>query len=298
MTPKEPLERGKRFEVFVRYSGVPVEFVLPGFGIRTGFMAVDDGVTVAGQPEVAAAWYPVNDHPLDKAAYRFEVTVPRGYEVAANGLLRDVDERGGRSTWEWVAREPMASYLATIDIGFWDVHRWRTDDGLPVYDAVDSQFTTTTDDDPTDDIPPVTVPRPDLRAEIDTSLARQGEVLDVLEGAFGPYPFSTVGSDRRQPGRSLLRARDADAPGVLEVLLARPGAAMSSTATVSSSTSSPTSGSATTSPSPAGRTSGSTRASRPTPSGCGPSTRARGRPRRSSAPPMRRSRPTTRSGRP
>ena len=65
--------------------------------------------------------------------------MPRGYEVAANGFLRDVDERGGRSTWEWVAREPMASYLATIDIGFWDVHRWRTDDGLPVYDAVDSR---------------------------------------------------------------------------------------------------------------------------------------------------------------
>ena len=176
VTPKEPLERGKRFEVFVRYSGVPVEFVLPGFGIRTGFMAVADGVTVAGQPEVAAAWYPVNDHPLDKAAYRFEVTVPRGYEVAANGRLRDVDERGGRSTWEWVAREPMASYLATIDIGFWDVNRWRTDDGLPVYDAVDSALTG------------------DLRAAIDSSLARQGEVLDVLEGAFGPYPFSTVGA--------------------------------------------------------------------------------------------------------
>ena len=69
MTPKAPLERGKRFEVFVRYSGVPVEFVFPGFGIRTGFMADPDGATVAGQPEVAAGWYPVNDHPLDKAAY-------------------------------------------------------------------------------------------------------------------------------------------------------------------------------------------------------------------------------------
>ena len=101
--------------MIVRYGGVPVEFVLPGIDIRTGFMATPDGVTVAGQPEVAAAWYPVNDHPLDKASYSFEVTVPGGYEVVANGVLRDVDRRRGSATWEWVAGEPMASYLATIE---------------------------------------------------------------------------------------------------------------------------------------------------------------------------------------
>ena len=162
--------------MIVRYGGVPVEFVLPGFGIRTGFMATPDGVTVAGQPEVAAAWYPVNDHPLDKASYSFEVTVPSGYEVVANGVLRDVDRHKGSVTWEWVASEPMASYLATIDVGFWDVHVWETASGLPVYDAVDSAITG------------------ELRAVIDASLARQGEILDVLSDAFGPYPFSTVGA--------------------------------------------------------------------------------------------------------
>jgi hypothetical protein len=35
----------------------------------------------------------------------------------------------------------MASYLATIDIGHWDVHKWRTETKLPVYDAVDSAIT-------------------------------------------------------------------------------------------------------------------------------------------------------------
>ena len=70
----------------------------------------------------------------------------------------------------------MASYLATIDIGYWDVHRWRTDSGIPVYDAVDSAITG------------------GLREEIDSSLARQGEILDLLSDAFGPYPFSTVGA--------------------------------------------------------------------------------------------------------
>jgi aminopeptidase N len=176
VTPKDSLERGRRFEVVVRYRGEPTEFVIPGFGIRTGFMDTPDGATVAGQPEVAAGWFPVNDHPRDKARYEFDVTVPRGYEVVANGFLRDVDNRRKRTTWEWNAREPMASYLSTIDIGFWDVDRWRTDDGLPVYDAVDSAITG------------------GLRDEIDSSLARQGEIIDLLDDSFGPYPFSTIGA--------------------------------------------------------------------------------------------------------
>jgi aminopeptidase N len=126
ITPKRPLQKGRRFDVEVRYGGVPVEFVLPGFGIRTGFMKTPDGATVAGQPEVAASWFPVNDHSLDKASYSFAVTVPDGYEVVANGFLSGRDHRGHRTTWEWEAREPMASYLATIDIGYWDVHQWQT----------------------------------------------------------------------------------------------------------------------------------------------------------------------------
>jgi hypothetical protein len=61
VTPKKPIKRGDRFDVAVVYDGVPHEFVivLPGFELRTGFMATPDGATVAGQPEVAAGWFPV-----------------------------------------------------------------------------------------------------------------------------------------------------------------------------------------------------------------------------------------------
>jgi aminopeptidase N len=176
VTPIHTIANGQRFEVDVRYDGVPVEFTLPGFGIRTGFMTTPDGVTVAGQPEVATAWFPVNDHPVDKASYSFEVTVPDPYEVVANGSLRGRDRAQGWTTFNWEAPEPMISYLATIDIGFWRVNRSRTDTGLPVYDAVDPAITG------------------GLRREIDSSLARQGEVLTLLSDAFGPYPFSTVGA--------------------------------------------------------------------------------------------------------
>lgn len=176
VTPAHPLGRHRGFRVVVEYDGVPTEFTLPGTTLPSGFMATEDGATVAGQPEVATAWFPVNDHPSDKASYVFDVTVPRGTEVVANGHLAGVRSRHGWTRYVWVAPEPMASYLATIDIGEWDVRRWRTDDRLPVYDAVDSAITG------------------GLREEIDSSLARQGEILDVLERSFGRYPFSTVGA--------------------------------------------------------------------------------------------------------
>jgi aminopeptidase N len=175
VTPRRPLRDGQRFTVEVTYGGVPVTFEIPGFGLPAGFMATTDGAIVAGQPESATAWFPVNDHPLDKASYAFDVTVPAGVEVVANGFLRGERTRNGWTTWRWVAREPMASYLATIDIGAWDVTTWRTGDGLPVYDAVDSAITG------------------GLRAEIDSSLSRQDEVIALLSDAFGPYPFRTAG---------------------------------------------------------------------------------------------------------
>jgi aminopeptidase N len=177
VTPEHSLKKGTNFKVEARYDGVPTEFVIPGTTLRTGFMATPEGATVAGQPEVAAGWYPVNDHPLDKASYTFRVTVPQPYEVVANGFLRNRIDQGSNTTWTWRASEPMASYLATIDIAQdWDVDEGQTDSGLPQYDAVDSHITGP------------------IRDEIDRALGLQSEALDMLSDAFGPYPFDTVGA--------------------------------------------------------------------------------------------------------
>ena len=67
-----------------------------------GFFTTADGAIIIGQPHVASSWYPVNDHPLDKASYRFMVTVPRGLEVVANGHLAGLKLPGSKATWTWV----------------------------------------------------------------------------------------------------------------------------------------------------------------------------------------------------
>jgi len=58
--------------------------------------------------------------------------------VAANGLLVSDDDTGhGMRSWTYEARDPMASYLVTADIGHWLVKQGRTPGGIPEYVAVD-----------------------------------------------------------------------------------------------------------------------------------------------------------------
>jgi aminopeptidase N len=177
VTPKKPLRKGRGFALSVRYGGVPVDFRDPIYGTPTGFTPTSDGAIAVGQPESAATWFPVNDHPSDKASYDFAVAAPDGYGVVANGKPRGTRPgQPGWTVWRWQAKAPMASYLATIDIGHWDVHRWKTNDGLPVYDAVDPAITG------------------EWRNQVDSSLSKQGEIIDFLSANIGrPYPFDTVG---------------------------------------------------------------------------------------------------------
>jgi aminopeptidase N len=188
VTPAHGLRKGRRFTVVVRYDGVPVtqQIVLgPGFTIEAGFIHTDDGAIVAGQPEVAASWFPVNDHPIDKASYTFVVTAPADLEVVANGRLLGRKRHGAKRTWLWNAPEPMASYLATVNIGQFDTHRYRTDDGLWMYDALDPDlFTEPATEEPGS---------PSFGDIAAGSFARQGEILDFLEHRFSRYPFSTGG---------------------------------------------------------------------------------------------------------
>lgn len=135
ITPRRGLRKRHSFRVVVVYDGVPQTIGDPQLGV-SGFIHTDDGTLVAGEPDVAATWYPVNDHPLDKAAYTFRITVPAGLEAVANGELKSRRTRHGRTTWVWDAREPMASYLTTATIGEFDLRAYR-EDGIRYWDVID-----------------------------------------------------------------------------------------------------------------------------------------------------------------
>ncbi|GAB3858198.1 hypothetical protein GCM10029963_57500 [Micromonospora andamanensis] len=85
VTPARGLDSGSRFTVEVAYGGVP-EADADGVLGSGGFQHTDDGAIALGQPYSAATWFPVNDHPSDKATYDLEVTVPDGLAALSNGV--------------------------------------------------------------------------------------------------------------------------------------------------------------------------------------------------------------------
>jgi aminopeptidase len=155
---------GTHLELDVRYAGKPRP--MQGDWGDVGWEELDDGSIVAGQPNGAPSWFPCNDRPDDKASYTITVTTDSTYHVVANGVLGDRRHRGGRTTWCFEQAEPMATYLATVQIG-----RYRT-----------SMLSHTK-------VRQVVAAPARLHRDVDIEFARQPEMMALFEDLFGPYPF-------------------------------------------------------------------------------------------------------------
>jgi aminopeptidase N len=170
VTPPTPIGAGQEFEVLVAYAGRVGPLRDPD-GTIEGWVPTRDGAFVAGEPRGSPTWFPCNDHPTDKATYDFRITVPRGREAIANGVLVDRLRQGNRTTFVWTEDEPMATYLATATNGRFRVER-STVGGIPSYVAVDPREA-----------------RDSRRA-----LRKLPEIVQYFGSVFGPYPFSATGA--------------------------------------------------------------------------------------------------------
>ncbi|WP_158854309.1 M1 family metallopeptidase [Saccharothrix deserti] len=150
------------FTVEVRYSGVARPIRTRHWG-ELGWDQLADGALVASQPIGAPSWFPCNDLVRDKATYRISVTAPSPYTVLANGVLVDRRAGGSSTTWVYEQAEPMASYLASVQIGQYE--------RLPLAIGQD-----------------VAAPARLVRAARH-DFARQPQMMRVFEELFGPYPF-------------------------------------------------------------------------------------------------------------
>lgn len=171
ITPRPKLKRGERATVVVAYGGTtgqPRDIE----GALYGWVTMRDGAMVANEPEGSSTWFPVNDHPRDKATYEFDITVPEGKVAVANGKLVRQRTAAGWTTWSWDAPDQMAAYLATASVGDYELSKYRAPNGLPIIDAVDK----------------------DVSAQNRAGLAQQGEMVVYFESLFGRYPFVAFGA--------------------------------------------------------------------------------------------------------
>jgi aminopeptidase N len=170
ITPSAAIAKREAFTVVVEYRGRPRKITDPD-GSSEGWNRTPDGAVAVGEPVGTAAWLPCNNTPADKAAFDIRLTVPAGLRAVSNGRLRGVQLRGPRRRYEWRERQPMATYLALIDIGRGRLVRGEVD-GLPTWTLVD----------------------PAQARQSERVLAKLGEVVRFESKLFGPYPFEALGS--------------------------------------------------------------------------------------------------------
>lgn len=159
------LPTGAAMSVVIRYGGNPKP--LRTLWGEVGFEELTDGVLVAGQPNGAASWFPCNDHPSAKAAFRIQVSTESAYRAIANGKLVGSRARASQTVWTYEQPEPTSTYLVTLQIGVYEQVRLAR---APV---------------------PIRAALPErLKDNFDHDFARQPDMMKLFVELFGPYPLA------------------------------------------------------------------------------------------------------------
>ncbi|MEO7351545.1 MAG: M1 family metallopeptidase, partial [Marmoricola sp.] len=112
------------------------------------------------------SWFPCNDRPSSKTTYRLAITAPTTHLVVSNGTLVSTSRHASSTTWVYDQPEPMAPYLATVQIGRYQLR--ELDAIVPLYAAVPSRL----------------VPK------YDAAFGQQPEMIKAFTRLFGDYPFA------------------------------------------------------------------------------------------------------------
>ena len=157
--------------VTVFYHGAPTDglFLRPDARGRPSAFADD-------WPDRARDWIPSVDDPADKAPVRWEVSVPAGWEVVANGrFMRREPAASGRATWIYDERRPIPTYTMVLGAGRMTISRHRPavlgNDSVPIEvwaEPEDSAFA--------DSVP----------------FRRATEIVETMERLVGPFPFEKL----------------------------------------------------------------------------------------------------------
>lgn len=165
ITLSGPLAAGAALVVEVRYNGTPRP--IRSLWGDVGFEELSNGALVAGQPNGAPSWFPCDDHPSSKASYRIQISTDSPYRAIANGELVSRRARAGHTVWTYEQPEPTSTYLITLQIGMYEMHRLAKGP-VPMHAALPDR----------------------LRADFDHDFGRQPQMMKLFVKLFGPYPLA------------------------------------------------------------------------------------------------------------
>ncbi len=162
------LETNTSFILTVHYEGKPSEIQN---SVSLGWHTVEEGVSALSEPNSAKNWFPCNNHPRDKATYTFHITVPKKYDVAANGIPQKTVYDKQTTSYHFTTREPMASYLTMVAIGHYDLETLKTNNDIPIYNYYYKG----------------------MKEKDKKVFKNQARILAFFSEKFGAYPFASAG---------------------------------------------------------------------------------------------------------
>ncbi len=136
------------------------------------FFVVPSGSATSFQPNFAHRVFPSNDHPSDKATFRFRFDVPAGTTAVANGLPAGRHRRGSRSIWTYVHRQQLATELVQLAVGRFNITSPGRHRGVLLRDVTE----------------------PTVTAFMRPKLALEPRQIAWMEQQVGRYPFDSYGS--------------------------------------------------------------------------------------------------------
>lgn len=122
--------QGEIFQVRIKYHHLNVSD--GAFYVSNGFVFTDC------EPEGARNWFPCWDKPYDKATLNLKAKTPASVKLGSNGRLADSIKVGDTIYYNWISRDPIATYLIVIsarvnynlDIIYWT--RPSTQESVPI----------------------------------------------------------------------------------------------------------------------------------------------------------------------
>jgi len=158
----------------VRYSGAPADGLIIGTDSAGRWIGFGDNF-----PNRARYWLPTNDHPSDKATVTWEVTVPSGRSVVANGERTHDDAAGpGERMITFTESRAIPTYAMVIAAGPLVMH----DLGPTACGFAEGGGC----------VPQMIWTAPEQAKFLPGNFARAGEIVGFFARTFGAFPYEKL----------------------------------------------------------------------------------------------------------
>ncbi|MDA3039186.1 MAG: M1 family metallopeptidase [Actinomycetota bacterium] len=169
--PATTIAVGATARVTIAYHGEPELIDDPSGPVGLGWYERSEQSFVLAEPLGGATWFPANDHPQDKATFDLRIIVEPGDVAVGPGILAARSELPDGTAYLWQMRQPMATYLASVVTGRFDLVEQAPVGATQIRHALPSGYD----------------------ADTIEQLAVTADLLTIFTDWFGPYPFDSYG---------------------------------------------------------------------------------------------------------